>query len=106
VKGAVAADIELDELTYLLESGSDRIGALDFQKSPTQYVPRQTQQPSMEELLTAAEKVEQGVPLSPELDQALLHGAALGGHALKCCLTMMIGGTSPNFLRAMIFTVW
>ena len=31
---------ELDELTYLLESGSDRIGALDFQRSPTEYVPR------------------------------------------------------------------
>ena len=27
--------IELDELTYLLESGSDRAGALDFQLSPT-----------------------------------------------------------------------
>src|SRR5579864_6544564 len=33
---------ELDELTYLLESGSDRIGALDFQLSATEYVPRET----------------------------------------------------------------
>ena len=31
---------ELDELTYLLESGSDRSGALDFQQSPSEYVPR------------------------------------------------------------------
>lgn len=31
---------ELDELSYLLESGSDRIGALDFQHSPTEYIPR------------------------------------------------------------------
>jgi serine/threonine-protein kinase HipA len=31
---------ELDELTYLLESGSDRIGALDFQHSSTEYEPR------------------------------------------------------------------
>lgn len=29
ISGADAAQIELDELTYLLESGSDRIGALD-----------------------------------------------------------------------------
>ena len=42
-------------------------------------MPRQTQQPSLEELLTAAEKVEQGIALSPDLDQALLHGTALGG---------------------------
>ena len=86
LKGTDAAQIELDELTYLLESGSDRIGALDFQKSPTQYVPRQTQQPSLEELLTAAEKVEQGIALSPELDQALLHGTALGGARPKVLL--------------------
>lgn len=78
-KGAGAATIELDELTYLLESGSDRIGALDFQRSPTHYVPRQAQQPSLEDLVAAAESVEQGVPLSPELDQALLHGTSLGG---------------------------
>ena len=50
VKGADASEIELDELTYLLESGSDRIGALDFQMSATQYVPRQPKQTSLEEL--------------------------------------------------------
>ena len=86
LQGASAAEIELDELTYLLESGSDRIGALDFQQSPTVYVPRQTQQPSLDDLLMAAEKVEQGVPLSPELDQALLHGTALGGARPKVLL--------------------
>jgi len=42
-------------------------------------VPRQHKQPSLEELQTAAEKVEKGIPLSPELDQALLHGTSLGG---------------------------
>jgi serine/threonine-protein kinase HipA len=40
-----AADLNSEEddsteLTYLLESGSDRIGALDFQLSPEEYVPR------------------------------------------------------------------
>ncbi len=30
-KGAGTDTAEIDELTYLLESGSDRIGALDFQ---------------------------------------------------------------------------
>lgn len=78
-QGQGAAGFELDELTYLLESGSDRIGALDFQRSPSEYEPRLARQPSLEDLQTAAEKVEQGVPLSPELDQALLHGTSLGG---------------------------
>ena len=43
VLGTSSAEVdntEIDELTYLLESGSDRIGALDFQLSPTEYVPR------------------------------------------------------------------
>ena len=86
VRGADASEFELDELTYLLESGSDRIGALDFQMSATQYVPRQPKQPSLEELQTAAEKVEKGVPLSPELDQALIHGTSIGGARPKVLL--------------------
>jgi len=85
-KGGDAALVELDELSYLLDSGSDRIGALDFQQSATQYVPRYTQQTTLEELLTAAEKVERGMPLSPELDQALLHGTSLGGARPKVLL--------------------
>ena len=86
VKGADASEFELDELTYILDSGSDRIGALDFQMSATQYVPRQPKQASLEELQTATEKVEKGVPLSPELDQALLHGTSLGGARPKALL--------------------
>ena len=85
-KGMDASDLELDELTYLLESGSDRIGALGFQTSATQYVARQSNQPSLEELQSAAEKVEQGIALSSELDQALLHGTSLGGARPKVLL--------------------
>jgi serine/threonine-protein kinase HipA len=77
---------ELDELTYLLESGSDRIGALDFQLSPTEYVPRLKVTSTLEELMRAAEKVEKGIPLSPELDQALLHGSSIGGARPKALI--------------------
>ena len=42
-KGKDVDTAALDELTYLLESGSDRIGALDFQHSPSEYVPRAVQ---------------------------------------------------------------
>lgn len=77
--GVAAAGIELDELTYLLESGSDRIGALDFQHSPRRYEARHAQPASLSELAAAADLVERGVPLSPALGQALQHGTALGG---------------------------
>gem|GEM_PF-2320007 len=78
-KGAKADTARLDELTYLLESGSDRIGALDFQHSAAEYVPRGTEDTSLEQLVQAADFIEKGKPLSPELDQALQHGTSLGG---------------------------
>ncbi len=69
----------LDELSYLIESGSDRIGALDFQLSPTVYEPRNPSGAPLEELIEASERVEQGIPLSPELAQTLQHGTSIGG---------------------------
>jgi serine/threonine-protein kinase HipA len=86
LKGAGTDTAELDELTYLLESGSDRIGALDFQRSPTEYVPRTANNVSMEELIESAERVEKGVPLTPELDQALFHGSSIGGARPKALI--------------------
>ena len=76
----------LSELTYLLESGSDRIGALDFQRSPSEYVPRSSANVPLEELLESAARVEQGVPLTPELDQALFHGSSIGGARPKALI--------------------
>lgn len=86
LKGAGTDTAELDELTYLLESGSDRIGALDFQRSPTEYVPRAANNVRMEELIASAERVEKGVPLTPELDQALFHGSSIGGTRPKALI--------------------
>ena len=80
--GPKAADTgtdDLNELTYLIESGSDRIGALDFQHSATEYVPRVSAQASYQELLEAADRVEKGLPLTPTLDQAIHHGTSIGG---------------------------
>ena len=54
LRGTNGNNFELDELSYFLESGSDRVGALDFQFTPTEYLPRQTDQPLLEELLIAA----------------------------------------------------
>jgi serine/threonine-protein kinase HipA len=81
---------ELSQLTYLLDSGSDRIGALDFQASATEYVPRSRGEAHLAELAALAEsaqKVEEGIPLSPTLDEALLHGSSIGGARPKILLS-------------------
>jgi serine/threonine-protein kinase HipA len=85
-KGANADTAELHEITYLLESGSDRSGALDFQRSPTEYVSRTNTGISLEELLESAARIEQGIALTPELDHALLHGTSIGGARPKALL--------------------
>ena len=87
VRGDALDGLELDELVFLLESGSDRIGALDFQVSPTDYVPRGGTNATLEELLASAEKVEKNLPLTPELDQALHHGSSIGGARPKALIT-------------------
>jgi len=87
--GKKGRDIEteaLSELTYLLESGSDRIGALDFQESSSEYVPRSPGNATLEELLTSAEKVENGIPLTPDLDDALFHASSIGGARPKALI--------------------
>jgi serine/threonine-protein kinase HipA len=77
---------ELSELTYLLASGSDRMGALDFQQSADHYVARDAASASLEELQSATVRVEQGVPLTPELDGALLHASSIGGARPKALI--------------------
>ena len=77
---------QFNELTYLLESGSDRIGALDFQLSPTIYEPRHSRNVPLAELLEVAKRVEKGLPISPQLDAALNHGTSIGGARPKALI--------------------
>ena len=86
LKGTNADTAALDELTYLLASGSDRIGALDFQRSPSEYVPRTAENVSLEALIASAERVEKGELLTPELDLALFHGSSIGGARPKALI--------------------
>ena len=96
-KGKDADVAALDELTYLLQSGSDRTGALDFQHSPSEYVPRAVQTATLEELLNAAEKVETGVPLAPDLGWALFHATSLGGARPKAMIQDGVTRTIAKF---------
>lgn len=76
----------LGVLTYLLESGSDRTGALDFQHSPTMYVPRSPDHATLEQMQQAAERLTAGETLSPKLADALLRGTSIGGARPKVTL--------------------
>jgi len=85
-KEADAADVEFSDLVYMLESGSDRIGALDFQASATEYVARGGGTATLDDLAEFAGNVEAGKPVPAQLAQAILHGSSIGGARPKALL--------------------
>lgn len=85
--GRAASDTSrLGDLTYLLHAGSDRIGALDFQVSPDEHVPHGTRDATLEDLARAAEMLQAGEPVPPELETALTAGSSVGGARPKALL--------------------
>lgn len=70
---------DLDELSCLLESGSNRIGALDFQFSPTTYQSRMSEPVTLEALQESTAHIVNGQSLTPELAAAIQHGTSIGG---------------------------
>lgn len=96
--GDAASVIDFDELTFMLHSGSDRIGALDFQASATVYNPREQENATLKDLLEAAERVDRGDPVPLALDKALFHGSFIGGRGPRHCSTGTRVHASPNFL--------
>lgn len=83
--GRATTGDELPLLTYLLESGSDRIGALDFQASATEHIPRSSEA-TLAEMVQAAALLQAGEVLTADLDAALLHGTSVGGARPKVLL--------------------
>ena len=81
-----AQSVDLTGLAYLLASGSERVGALDFQMSADSYAPREQEAASLDDLVQAAEAVDQGIPLAPALELALFHGTSIGGAQPKALL--------------------
>jgi len=86
LRGKAADNIDFDELTFMLHSGSDRIGALDFQTSADHYQPREQKNATIEELQEAAERVERGEPIPQSLDKALFHASSIGGARPKALI--------------------
>jgi len=90
---------DLTLLTYLLESGSDRIGALDFQASPTEYRPR-VASATLEEVQRATDKFLAGEEFSLELEAALMRGTSIGGARPKVLLREQVAGGPDRQLIA------
>lgn len=85
-----SGDHELSIETYMLESGSNRFGALDFQQSAEDYHPR-LEAASLDDLYDAAEKVLAGEPLNPAIGDALLNGTTIGGAHPKVLISNASG---------------
>jgi len=79
------AEAELTEIDLLLGGGQGP-GALHFQTTAESYQPRQKHNARLEDMLTAAEAVENNTPLPPELEAALIHGTSIGGARPKALL--------------------
>ena len=78
-----------ERLAFLLESGSDRIGALDFQRSPSDYQPRNNPDDmQLQSLQEAAEQLMRGERLQPDLEQALIRATSSGGAHPKISVTL------------------
>lgn len=75
----------LTSIEYMLLSGSDRFGAIDFQQRSDEYIAR-TNSATLEELATAAERIEQGEELNPALRVALMRGTSIGGARPKATI--------------------
>lgn len=84
-RGQDADPADLDQITYFLESGSDRIGGLDFQARPDTYIPRGTTA-TIDELHAAADALQEGKPLNDELGAALVRGTSIGGARPKALI--------------------
>jgi serine/threonine-protein kinase HipA len=77
-----------NKLDYLLLSGSDRIGALDFQLSPTEYIARDADPIHLEAVEELALMLEEHQPINPKLIPILMHGTSIGGARPKCLIEM------------------
>ena len=75
-----------NELDYGLMSGSDRIGALDFQQSGTIFEPRELDHVNFKSIDELATALETDQHFSKKLTPILLHGTSVGGARPKCLM--------------------
>ena len=70
----------LPESVYLLHAGSERVGALDIRPSlQSSAAPGLGQAKSLNYLIEAADRIEDGIPVPANLESIFVAGTALGG---------------------------
>ena len=74
------------EVIYMLASGSNRFGAIDFQESAVDYIHR-GESATLEELVDGAERISRGEAVPAEIAHALGHGTTMGGARPKATIT-------------------
>lgn len=85
----------LPESTYLLEAGSERVGALDVRESLT--APASITRGSIHSLsylMEATERIEAGLPIPESLTEIFVAGSGMGGMRPK--VSMRDGGATPR----------
>lgn len=80
--------LQKNELDYGLLSGSDRIGALDFQSSATNFVDRNLGNITLKAIDDLANALENNRDFPKSLAPVLLHGTSVGGARPKCLITI------------------
>lgn len=78
---------DVDAAAYMMQSGSQRFGALDFQADPREYVHRGNDTVTLDELAAAAAALEEGQPIDYHTAQALEHGTSMGGARPKVTIS-------------------
>lgn len=78
---------EIDDITLMRQTGSDRIGALDFRCPGTVDSRDGTAPASLEELMVLADLVATGAPLPPSMHHLVPAAASVGGARPKAVFT-------------------
>ena len=86
----------VDPQVFLLESGSNRLGAIDFQASVDGYVARDDDA-SLDDLQRAADAIAAGEILPPQLAAAAQHGTTMGGARPKATISDSTGDWIAKF---------
>lgn len=86
------AEDEIDDITLMLRTSPDRIGALGFSRPGTVPSTVETALPPLEELVRLVDIVDDGEPVPSELRPLLPHCASVGGARPKALFSDAQGG--------------
>lgn len=85
--GTQVRDDDLDEITVMLRSGADRIGALDFQRPGQDPVIDTGEQDTLEDLMALADQIEEGRAITPVFRHLIPKCSSVGGARPKALYT-------------------